>query len=108
MKKPEGKYKPSLVYRSSIEAMARVRAYGIKKHGSMEGWKTTTTIEHLDAAARHLLEAIDAINSGDLSRLTDAESGEPHLAMTMTNLMFEIERGHVYAGEIKEEPECAS
>jgi|WetSurMetagenome_2_1015567.scaffolds.fasta_scaffold423668_1 hypothetical protein len=92
MKKAEGKYEPHLVYKSAIESMARVRAYGRAKHGSETDWKTTQTLQHLDAARRHIDETIDAIQEGDLTRLYDKESGELHWGHAMCNLMFEIER----------------
>lgn len=84
-KKPENKYRPSLVYTSCLKAMAKVRQYGIEKHGSSEDWRTTEPIQHLDAAIRHIRAHID-------SEAFDEGSGEPHLAHAMTNLMFEIER----------------
>ena len=85
MKKDEGKPNPSLFYTSALYATVRVRAYGIKKHGSMDGWKTTKPIEHYDAAIRH----IRAVMEGEYY---DKESSELHLAHAMCDLMFEIER----------------
>lgn len=84
-KKPENKYRPSLVYTSCLVAMAKVREYGIKKHGSSEDWRTTEPIQHFDAAIRHIRAHLDG-------EAFDEGSGEPHLAHAMTNLMFEIER----------------
>lgn len=84
-KKPENKYRPSLVYTSCLTAMAKVRQYGIEKHGSSEDWRTTEPIQHFDAAIRHIRAHLDG-------EAFDEGSGEPHLAHAMTNLMFEIER----------------
>ena len=90
MSKPnEGKYKPSLIYTRCLEAMSRVRVYGIIKHGAKEDWRTTSSIRHLDAAIRHIRAHIDG-------EVIDKESGKEHLAHAMTNLMFEIERGYDY------------
>lgn len=92
MKKPEGKYEPHLIYSSAIKAVARVRAFGRAKHGGEETWRTTTTMEHLDAARRHIDETIEAMRTGDTVRLYDKDSGELHWAHAICNLMFEIER----------------
>lgn len=92
MKKPEGKYQPHMVYKSAIVEIARVREYGVTKHGSDDGWKTTTVMEHLDAARRHIDETIEAIRRKDMSRMYDDESGRLHIGHAMCDLMFEIER----------------
>ena len=104
MKKPEGKYKPHLIYQSMSIAVCRQREYGINKHGSVDGWKTTTTMEHLDAAKRHIDEAIEAVRNEDVARLTDPDSGQLHYAAAICNLMFEIER---LDGEKKQTVEMA-
>jgi len=85
MKKDEGKPNPSLFYTSALYATVRVRAYGVEKHGSMDGWKTTKPIEHYDAAIRHIRAVMDG-------EVNDDESGELHLAHAICDLMFEIER----------------
>ena len=81
----EGKYEPTLVYASCIEAIARVRRFGIDKHGSSEDWRTTEPRLHFDACLRH----IEAYLNGED---TDSQSGLSHLAHAAANLMFEIER----------------
>lgn len=86
-KKPEGKYEPTLVYTSLIRYVAKVRRFGINKHGSSEDWRTTEPINHLDAAMRHINAVVDG---QDL----DLESTLPHLAHAIANLMFELERKH--------------
>jgi len=85
MKFDEGKPNPSLFYTSALYETVFVRAYGIKKHGSKEGWKTTKPIEHFDAAIRH----IRAVMKGEDY---DKESNRLHLAHAICCLMFEIER----------------
>lgn len=84
-KKPEGKYEPTLVYSSCIEEVAKVRRFGIDKHGASEDWLTTEPRQHYDATLRHLYKIIDG-------EQIDPESGLLHLAHAITNLMFEIER----------------
>ena len=39
IKRDGGKHEPSLVPWASIEAMARVRRYGINKYGAAERWR---------------------------------------------------------------------
>jgi len=84
-KKPEGKYEPSLVYTSCIKEVAKVRRFGIDKHGASEDWLTTEPIQHYDAVLRHVYAIIDGEEK-------DPESGLLHLAHAITGLMFEIER----------------
>lgn len=92
MKKPEGKHMPHLVYNSLIVAVSRQREYGINKHGSTDGWRTTSTMEHLDAARRHIDITIEAIRNNRMEELYDIDSGELHWSAAICNLMFEIER----------------
>ena len=85
MKKPEGKPDPGLFYSSALYETVRVRAFGIEKHGSAEGWKTTKPIQHYNAAIRHIRAVIDG-------EVHDQESGFNHLAHAICDCMFEIER----------------
>jgi len=85
VKQPEGKYEPTLVYTSFIKAVARVRRFGINKHGDSEDWRTTPEIAHYDAMLRHIYEALDG-------RALDDESKQLHLSHAACNIMFEIER----------------
>ncbi|KKN61485.1 hypothetical protein LCGC14_0521400 [marine sediment metagenome] len=85
MKFDEGKPDPSLFYTSALYETVFVRAYGIKKHGSIEGWKTTKPIEHFDAAIRHIRAVIEGEDY-------DNESGKLHLAHAICDCMFEIQR----------------
>lgn len=89
MKVSEGKYEPTLVYTSLIKYTSTVRRYGIEKHDNSEDWRTTEPVAHYDAALRHLYAVIDGEELD--------ESGLPHLAHCITNLMFELERK--YGGE---------
>jgi hypothetical protein len=84
-KKDDGKYEPTLVYRSLIDAVARVRKYGIEKYGKSEDWRTTPSVKHFDALLRHVY----AYLSGEH---LDEGSGLPHLWHAAANIMFEIER----------------
>jgi len=85
MKKDEGKPDPCLFYTSALYETVRVRAFGIKKHGDPEGWKTSTREQHLNAVIRHIRAVLDGEDFDD-------ESGRLHLAHAICNCMFEIER----------------
>ena len=94
----EGKYKPHLVTEEFIEAIAQVRAYGVKKYGHEDGWQITPDIEYLDAAARHINKTIAALQHGNMSELYDNElkndklegSGLLNLAHAACDIMFII------------------
>jgi hypothetical protein len=95
MKKEEGKAPLSLANYALIEAVSRVRSYGIEKHGDVDGWKTTTVKQHYDALLRHVYASLEAEKErGDA--LFDEESGLLHLAHAACNIMFLIE---IHKGE---------
>ena len=98
IKKDEGKYRPTLVPASLIEAVARVREYGIAKYGKTESWQKVEDIRYLDALGRHYF----AIVGGEW---IDKDSGLPHLDHIACNVAFLIEnrRGSEWSdlGEIK-------
>lgn len=82
-KKFEGKPEPTLVYSELIEAIARVRRYGIEKHGTSEDWRSTPRVLHFDAMLRHVYAYMRGEDK-------DVESGLPHLWHAAANIMFEI------------------
>ncbi len=84
-KKEEGKPEPSLVYKSFIDGVARVRAYGVKKYGRPNDWRTTPSTRHFDAALRHLFAFMAGEELDEASNLS-------HLYHAAANIMFEIER----------------
>lgn len=84
MKFDEGKPKVHLVYPSAIYEMAKVREYGYNKHGSLNGWKTTPSIQHYDACLRHIFSAMHG-------EKLDPDSNLKHLSHALCNLMFLIE-----------------
>lgn len=84
-KRDEGKPRPSLVYRSFVLAVARVREHGLRKYVP-ESWRSVSPERYVDAALRHLLAHADG-------EINDAESGLSHLAHCAANLMFLIEGG---------------
>jgi len=88
-KMDQGKVQPTLVYRSLVEAVARVREHGAKKYGGTESWQKVASSRYIDALLRHVL----AFAGGEE---LDAESGMHHLWHAATNIMFEIERRERY------------
>lgn len=78
------KPKMSYLYSSALFAMAKVREKAMEKYPNEEDWRTTPSRVHYDAAFRHLFAAMER-------EWLDPESGEPHLAHAMCNLMFLIE-----------------
>jgi len=84
MKKDEGKPKLSLVYKSFVDEIAKVRMYGLTKYPNRENWRTTKTELHHDALLRHVFAYLDG-------EINDQESGLNHLAHAACNIMFLIE-----------------
>ena len=92
-KKPEGKPELGLVYQSTLVAIAKVRRFGINKHGNSEDWRTTEEVKHQDAILRHIMAYVDGEE-------LDRESGLPHLAHALTTISFEIERKYGKANKM--------
>lgn len=89
-KQNEGKPEYTLVYKSLMEGVAKVRRFGIEKHGNSEDWRSTESVRHYDALLRHIFAFIEGEEF-------DKESGLSHLYHAATNIMFEIETN--YGGE---------
>lgn len=80
-----------MIYKSFVDATAKVRMYGLTKYPDAENWRTTPTKEHYDALLRHIFAANDYFNSGSQSEENDLQSGLDHLAHAACNIMFLIE-----------------
>lgn len=94
MKKDEGKPELSLIYESFVNAVAKVRTFGLIKYPGKEDWRTTETKKHYDALMRHIFAATDWFNSGHgfgRDEENDQQSGLDHLAHAACNIMFLIE-----------------
>lgn len=76
-----GKTRLDLVDPLLIEAVGRIRTYGVAKYGDSNSWKNVSKQRYIAAAMRHF----EAYRRGELN---DPESGEPHLAHAACNLMF--------------------
>ena len=81
-----GKLPISLCPTQIIRDIAVVRAYGNKKYGSSDNWKTVEMRRYVDALLRHTLEFVAAPNS------VDSESGIPHYKHMACNMAFICER----------------
>lgn len=86
IKADAGKYQPTLVPAALIEAVARVRAYGVEKYGDAESWRDVAPERYLDALGRHYW----ALVAGEQ---VDQESGLPHLWHIACNVAFLIDLG---------------
>jgi len=80
----KGKLQFRLVPPMALEKVAEVLTYGVGKYAA-HSWVNVDSSRYVDAAYRHLEAARHGL-------LLDDESGLPHLAMAITNLMFLLER----------------
>ena len=81
-KDTKGKAKISLVPMQILTDVAEVRAYGVKKYGSVDSWKEVPIEDYRDALLRHIIEYIKDPNS------VDKESGIKHYKHIACNLAF--------------------
>ena len=80
-----GKPRLSLVPPAIIEAVGRVRTFGVEKYHDPENWRNVSPERYVDALMRHLcayLRNPDAV---------DEESGLPHLEHVACNIAFLLE-----------------
>lgn len=82
IKADAGKEPLTTVPRKGIWAVARVRDFGIRKYKAKESWRTVEKERYRDAAMRHFFRYLD--NPTGL----DEESGLPHIAHCICNLLF--------------------
>ena len=73
-----------LVEPSLIEAVGRVRTYGVSKYKAERSWRNVEPSRYIAAAMRHF----EAYRKGEKD---DPESGMPHLWHCACNIMFLIE-----------------
>lgn len=78
-----GKDRWSLLPMASIRQVVKVLTYGAAKYQD-EGWRKVEPARYLDALYRHLYE-------WGMGRTHDEESGLPHLAHALCNLVFLFE-----------------
>ena len=84
-KDTSGKVKLNLIPPHSLDAIARVREFGVSKYGDAWGWLNAVKEEDfIEATKRHL----NAIAKGEE---IDPESGHPHLWHALTSLAMATE-----------------
>lgn len=89
VKADAGKLQLTLVPRTIIREIAKVRMYGNEKYpdGGPENWRRVSAQRYRDAAFRHFLAYLDDPDG------VDPESGLPHLSHLACNIafLFEVE-----------------
>jgi len=85
IKADKGKFRPTLVPLKLIEAVARIRGFGVSKYGDSDSWKRVEVQRYRDAMYRHLLKYL-ADPYG-----VDEESWLPHLWHCVCNGAFLID-----------------
>ena len=94
-KDTNGKPRLGYVYKSLMNAIAKVREYGNKKYpeGGPDNWTKVEPDEYYHALMRHVAAMCDAkFNPLTKESPIDPESGMPHSWHAAVNLMFIIER----------------
>lgn len=85
IKADKGKYRPTLCHQSMIEAVSRVRTFGIAKYGDSESWRRVEEQRYKDALYRHWLAYLENPDG------VDEESGLLILWHVACNLDFLLE-----------------
>ena len=83
-KADSGKTRLDLVSPTFIEAVGKIRTFGVSKYGDSDSWAKVEPQRYMAALLRH-------INAYRMGEYTDKESGMPHLWHAACNLMFLID-----------------
>lgn len=83
-KADNGKTRLDLVSPTFIEAVGKIRTFGVSKYGDSDSWAKVEPQRYMAALLRH-------INAYRMGEETDKESGMPHLWHAACNLMFLID-----------------
>lgn len=83
-KADNGKTRLDLVSPTFIEAVGKIRTFGVQKYGDSDSWAKVEPKRYMAALLRH-------INAYRMGEETDKESGMPHLWHAACNLMFLID-----------------
>lgn len=83
-KADNGKTRLDLVSPTFIEAVGKIRTFGVQKYGDSDSWAKVEPKRYMAALLRH-------INAYRMGEDTDRESGLPHLWHAACNLMFLID-----------------
>lgn len=94
-KADNGKTRLDLVSPTFIEAVGKIRTFGVSKYGDSDSWAKVEPQRYMAALLRH-------INAYRMGEETDKESGLPHLWHAACNLMFLIDLDeHRKSGDIQ-------
>lgn len=91
-KADNGKTRLDLVSPTFIEAVGKIRTFGVQKYGDSDSWAKVEPQRYMAALLRH-------INAYRMGEETDKESGMPHLWHAACNLMFLIDINEVNGGK---------
>lgn len=83
-KADNGKTRLDLVSPTFIEAVGKIRTFGVQKYGDSDSWAKVEPKRYMAALLRH-------INAYRMGEELDKESGMPHLWHAACNLMFLID-----------------
>lgn len=81
-KNDSGKPRLGLVPPEIIEAVGRVRTYGVTKYHDPQNWRYVEPERYIDALMRHICAFLHD------NYAVDAESGLPHLEHAACNIAF--------------------
>lgn len=103
-KADNGKTRLDLVTPTFIEAVGKIRTFGVQKYGDSDSWAKVEPQRYMAALLRH-------INAYRMGEEIDKESGMPHLWHAACNLMFLIDLDMQSTGDAGEnstlpEPTC--
>jgi hypothetical protein len=84
MKYDKGKLKYGLIPPKALALIAEALTHGAEKYSPFN-WKSVESHRYVDATYRHL----EAARAGEK---VDKDSGLPHLALALTNIIFLLDR----------------
>ncbi|MGO5112244.1 dATP/dGTP diphosphohydrolase domain-containing protein [Oscillospiraceae bacterium LCP25S3_E10] len=87
LKFDDNKPRLDLVPPELIEAVGKVRTYGVKKYGDSDSWKQVEPYRYRAALMRHICKYLKEPDG------VDSESGLPHLWHIACNVAFLIALG---------------
>lgn len=98
-KADSGKTRLDLVSPTFIEAVGKIRTFGVSKYGDSDSWAKVEPQRYMAALLRH-------INAYRMGEEIDKESGMSHLWHAACNLMFLIDLDESKDGGTSLKPTC--
>lgn len=90
VKETQGKPKLSLVPYEALEAIAKVREFGVKKYGDPKAWyDNAKSMDFIEAAMRHIGKHMNSHILHNMYEI-DEESGLDHLDHALTSLAMAV------------------